>query len=185
VKPHFFKNTGEFRKWLEKNHTTEKELIVGYHRVDTGKPSMTWSESVDQALCFGWIDGIRRKIDDERFCIRFTPRRPGSNWSKLNISKVEELKKQGLMTRAGLDLYENRKDTSVERYSYENQPAEFPPDMEKLFRNNKSAWDFFEKQPPSYRKVRIYWVISAKHDDTKLNRLNKLISSSEKGERLF
>lgn len=185
MQPHFFKNTGEFRKWLEKNHTTEKELIVGYYRKETGKPSMTWSESVDQALCFGWIDGIRRKLDNESFSIRFTPRRPDSNWSRVNINKVEELQKAGLMTPEGMELFNKRKDKSGERYSYENQPAQFPPEMEKLFRKNKAAWGFFEKQPPSYKKVRIYWVISAKQEETKLNRLNKLIVASEKGERLF
>jgi uncharacterized protein YdeI (YjbR/CyaY-like superfamily) len=183
--PIFFSGQKEFREWLEKNHSTEKELIVGYFKKDTGKPSMTWSESVDQALCFGWIDGIRRKIDDERFTIRFTPRRPGSNWSRVNIDKVEELQKEGLMTPSGMELFNKRKDKSGERYSYENQPAKFPPEMEKQFRKNKDAWSFFEKQPPSYRKVRIYWIISAKQEETKLNRLNKLIASSEKGERLF
>ncbi|MBK9392148.1 MAG: YdeI/OmpD-associated family protein [Bacteroidetes bacterium] len=183
--PFFFNGQKEFRKWLEKNHKTEKELIVGYYKKETGKPSMTWSESVDQALCFGWIDGIRRKVDEESFCIRFTPRRPGSNWSRVNINKVEELQKSGLMTPAGLQLFNNRKDTSGDSYSYENRPAEFSPEMEKLFRKNKTAWGYFEKQAPSYRKVRIYWILSAKQEETKLNRLKKLIASSEKGERLF
>jgi len=183
--PLFFSGQKEFRKWLEKNHKTEKELIVGYYKKETGKPSMTWSESVDQALCYGWIDGIRRKVDEESFCIRFTPRRPGSNWSRINIQKVEDLQKSGLMSPAGLALFNNRKETSGERYSYENRPAEFPPAQKKLFKKNKAAWDFFQKQAPSYKKVRIYWVVSAKQEETKLNRLNKLIESSKKGERLF
>jgi len=185
VQPHFFKNTGEFRKWLEKNHMTEKELIIGYFKKDTGKPSITWSESVDQALCFGWIDGIRRKVDEESFSIRFTPRRRDSNWSRVNINKVEELQKAGLMTPAGIELFNKRKDNFGEQYSYENRPAEFPPYLEKQFKKYKAAWEFFQKQAPSYRKVRIYWIVSAKQEETKLNRLNKLIASSERGERLF
>src|SRR3989339_834768 len=140
MEPLFFHGSKEFRKWLEKNHETEKELIVGYYKKETGKPSMIWSESVDQALCFGWIDGIRRSIDTESFCIRFTPRRSGSNWSKVNIKKVEELQEAGLMTPAGLELFNNRKDKSGDSYSYENLPASLSPEMDKLFRKNKSAW---------------------------------------------
>lgn len=185
MEPLFFPGQKEFREWLKKNHSTEKELIVGYYKRETGKPSMTWSESVDQALCFGWIDGIRRNIDHESFCIRFTPRRPGSNWSRINIRKVEELQNAGLMTRAGFELFNNRKDKEGDSYSYENLPANLSTEMEKLFRKNKIAWSFFEKQPPSYRKVRIYWINSAKQPETKLNRLNKLIDSSEQGKRLF
>jgi uncharacterized protein YdeI (YjbR/CyaY-like superfamily) len=185
MQPIFFQSHKEFREWLEKNHTTEKELIVGYYKKETGKPSMTWSESVDQALCFGWIDGIRRNVDHESFSIRFTPRRTGSNWSRVNIRKVEELQKAGLMTPAGMELFNNRKDKSGDRYSYENLPESLSPEMEKQFRKNKAAWTFFEKQPPSYRKVRIYWINSAKQDETKLNRLNKLIESSLQEKRLF
>ena len=185
MKTKFFSDQYEFRKWLEKNHRTENELIVGYYKRETGKPSMTWPESVDQALCFGWIDGIRRKLDAESYCIRFTPRRPGSNWSKLNISKVEEMKKAGLMTQAGLELYNNRKDSSGERYSYENLSAELPPELEKTFRKNRKAWAFFQKQAPSYRKVRIYWIMSSKQEQTRLNRLNKLIEASAAGNRIF
>jgi len=110
--PKFFKSQADFRKWLEKNHWSKSELIVGYYKVDSGKPSMTWSQSVDQALCFGWIDGVRRSIDSERYCIRFTPRKPASNWSKININKVEELKKKRLMKQSGLDLYNNRKNSN-------------------------------------------------------------------------
>jgi len=185
MEPVFFPGQKEFRKWLEKNHSSVKELIAGYYKRETGKPSMTWSESVDQALCYGWIDGIRRSIDHESFSIRFTPRRPGSNWSRVNIRKVEELQKAGLMTQAGLELFNNRKDKAGDRYSYENFPANLAPEMEELFRKNKEAWTFFEKQPPSYRKVRIYWINSAKQDETKLNRLKKLIDACQQGRRLF
>ncbi len=185
MKPVFFADQYKFRKWLEKNHKTEKELIAGYYKTDTGKPSMSWSESVDQALCFGWIDGIRRKLDEESYCIRFTPRRPDSNWSALNISKVEKMKEAGLMTAAGLELYEKRKDKNSEKYSYENLPATLTPEMEKTFRKNKAAWEFFQKAAPSYKRVHIYWVNEAKQEATKLNRLKKLIEASEKGEKLF
>jgi uncharacterized protein YdeI (YjbR/CyaY-like superfamily) len=108
--PIFFRDQKEFRKWLEKNHKTSTELLVGFYKVNSGKPNMTWSQSVDEALCFGWIDGIRRSIDKESYCIRFTPRKPTSNWSNVNIKKVEELKRKGLMTKSGLDAYKKRKD---------------------------------------------------------------------------
>ncbi|HUX97326.1 MAG TPA: YdeI/OmpD-associated family protein [Bacteroidales bacterium] len=185
MKPIYFQRQKEFRKWLEKNHSIEKELIVGYYKKETGKPSMTWSESVDQALCFGWIDGIRRNVDDESYSIRFTPRRPGSNWSRVNIKKVEELSKAGLLTPVGLELFNNRKDKHGDRYSYENFSAVLPVEMEKLFRKNKAAWSYFEKQAPSYKKVRIYWINSAKQEETRMNRLKKLILVSEEGKRLF
>ncbi len=184
MKPVYFKGQNEFRKWLEKNHNIEKELIVVYYKKETGKPSMTWSESVDQALCFGWIDGIRRNIDNESYSIRFTPRRPGSNWSRLNIQKVEELKKAGLMKPEGLKLFDNRREKTGDRYSYENLPDTLAPDIEEIFRKNRIAWEFWEKQAPSYKKVRIYWINSGKQQDTRLNRLKKLISYCEQGRKL-
>ena len=185
MKPIFFKGQNEFRKWLDKNHLIEKELIVGFYKKETGKPTMTWSESVDQALCFGWIDGIRRKVDEERYCIRFTPRRPGSDWSSLNIRKVEELRNAGLMTADGLEVFNNRKEKKGDNYSYENLPSSLPASLDKMFRQNKKAWEFFEKQAPSYKKVRIYWINSARQEDTKLNRLKKLIAASKESKRLF
>jgi uncharacterized protein YdeI (YjbR/CyaY-like superfamily) len=185
MKPVFFQSQKEFREWLKKHHSTEEELIAGYYKRKTGKPSMTWSESVDQAICFGWIDGVRRNIDEDTYCIRFTPRRTGSNWSKINIRKVEELQKAGLMTPAGLEIFDKRKDKTGDRYSYENLPGSLSPEMERIFRKNKAAWTFFEKQPPSYKRVRIYWINSAKQEETKLNRLKKIITFSEQGKRLF
>lgn len=183
--PVYFQDQNEFRKWLEKNHNKESEIIAGYYKVWTGKPSPTWSQSVDQAICFGWIDGIRRSIDKERYCIRFTPRNPKSIWSNVNIKKVEELKKKGLMKKPGLDVFNNRNDSRSGIYSFEKGIIKLDDDLERLFRANKKACDFFEKQAPSYRKTRFYWVMSAKQEATKISRLNKLITASEKQQKLF
>jgi len=146
---------------------------------------MSWSESVDEALCFGWIDGVRRSIDHESYCNRFTPRNPKSNWSAINIKKVEELIRLGKMTPAGLAAFEKRREDRSAIYSYENRPEKFDPEMETLFRENADAWNFFSTLPPSYRKTIIYWVISAKQQATKLSRLNKLIEASANGKRLL
>jgi uncharacterized protein YdeI (YjbR/CyaY-like superfamily) len=183
--PVYFQNQNEFRKWLEKNHYKEKEIIVGYYKVGTGKPSLTWSQSVDQAICFGWIDGIRRSVDSERYSIRFTPRKPTSNWSNVNIKKVEELKKLGLMKKPGLDVFNNRRDSKSGIYSFENEIPKLDDNFEQIFKANKKAWDFFVKQAPSYQKTRLHWVMSAKQETTNMTRLNKLIQASEKKNRLF
>jgi uncharacterized protein YdeI (YjbR/CyaY-like superfamily) len=183
--PLFFETPADFRKWLEENHRTETELLVGYYKVGTKKPSMNWSESVDEALCFGWIDGVRRSIDEESYCNRFTPRNPKSNWSAVNIKKVEELIRVGKMADAGLAAFEKRLAARSAVYSYENQPERLTTELESRFMNNKVAWEFFGKQPPSYRKPRIYWVMSAKQAATQLSRLDKLIEASALGKRLF
>ena len=150
--PTFFKNQTDFRKWLAKNHDKATELLVGFYKVGSGKPSMTWPESVDQALCFGWIDGVRRRIDDESYSIRFTPRKPTSIWSAVNIKKVEELIKSGQMQPAGLAAFEKRTEHRSRIYAYENAPARLSPEFEKLFRANKKAWAFFTTQTPSTKK---------------------------------
>lgn len=183
--PVFFRNSAEFRKWLEENHQTETELFVGYYKVGTKKPSMNWSESVDEALCFGWIDGVRKSLDQESYCNRFTPRNPKSNWSAINIKKVEELIQLGKMAPAGLSAYEKRADARSAVYSYENRPEKLTLELETRFIKNKIAWDFFGKQPPSYRKTIIYWVMSAKQEVTRISRLDKLINASAEGERVF
>jgi uncharacterized protein YdeI (YjbR/CyaY-like superfamily) len=183
--PVFFANPADFRKWLEENHQTETEVLVGYYKVGTMKPSMSWSESVDEALCFGWIDCVRRTIDHESYCIRFTPRNPKSNWSAVNIQKVEEMIRQGKMTPAGIVAYEKRHDARSGIYSYENRPEILAPEMEILFRENSEAWNFFITQAPSYRKTKIYWVMSAKQAATQHSRLNKLIEASKVGKRIF
>jgi uncharacterized protein YdeI (YjbR/CyaY-like superfamily) len=180
----FFKIQEEFRQWLKENHHTEKELLVGFYKVGTKKPSMTWSESVDQALCFGWIDGVRKSIDEESYSIRFTPRKPTSIWSAVNIKKMEELTKAGLMTVAGQKAFELRKEEKSAIYSHEKGLATLDPEMEKQFKANPKAWDFFGKQAPSYRKVILHWIMSAKQEKTRLSRLEKTIKESENQKRM-
>lgn len=185
MEPVFFSNTSEFRAWLEENHNKEKELVVGFYKVKTGKPSMTWSQSVDEALCFGWIDGIRKSIDEESYYIRFTPRRSTSIWSEINIKKVNNLRELGLMKPAGLKAFSRRKKGKSGIYSFENHQKKLPADFEKKFKENKTAWDFFKKQAPSYQKMATHWILSAKQEKTKWSRLEKLISSSEQQIRFY
>lgn len=177
--PTFFSTHEEFRKWLTKNHKKETELLVGYYKVDSGKPSMTWSQSVDQALCFGWIDGVRRSIDDKSYCIRFTPRRPTSIWSDINIKKVAELTKLGLMNPEGQKAFALRKEHKSRIYSHEKETAVLTSEFEKQFKKNKAAWNYFMEQAPSYKKVMIHWIMSAKQEKTRQSRLEKTITASE------
>ncbi len=177
--PTFFPKQSEFRKWLDKNHKKETELLVGFYKVDSGKPSMTWSQSVDEALCFGWIDGVRKSIDKDSYQIRFTQRKPTSIWSAVNIQKIEELTKQGFMQPAGLASFENRKEDKSKIYSYENEEVKFTSEFEKLFKSNKIAWDYFQSLAPSYRKPSTNWVMSAKQEATRIKRLKELIDDSE------
>jgi uncharacterized protein YdeI (YjbR/CyaY-like superfamily) len=183
--PMFFDSPASFRHWLEANHQSETELIVGYYKVNTKKPSMSWSQSVDEAICFGWIDGIRRSVNEDSYCIRFTPRNPKSNWSAVNIKKVEEMIRLGKMTSAGLAAFERRSNARSALYSYENHPEKLDSELEIQFQEHQKAWTFFNSQAPSYQKTRIYWVISAKQEATKQQRLAKLIGASEAGKRLF
>lgn len=183
--PVFFNNSDEFREWLIANHSRENELWVGFYKVKSGKPSMSWSQSVDQALCFGWIDGIRKSIDHERYCIRFTPRKSTSNWSTINIKKVDELTRKGLMQPTGLEVFKNRKVDNTEQYSYENKPEKLSPDLENRFRSNRNAWSYFTSQAISYQRTVFFWIMSAKREETKHNRLKKLIDTSNAGKRLF
>lgn len=182
--PKFFPTQNDFRRWLEENHERETEIFVGYYNLKSGKGGMTWSESVDQALCFGWIDGVRRKLDDESYCNRFTPRRASSNWSAVNIAKVAELEKKGLMKPAGIAAFEKRKDEKSAVYAYENDLRKFSETFEKRFKANETAWGFFKKQANWYRKQMINWVMTAKQEKTRESRLEKLIAASGKGERL-
>lgn len=181
----FFPTPQEFRNWLEENHQNEKELLVGFYKVGTKKPSMTWSESVDQALCFGWIDGVRKSIDIESYSIRFTPRKPTSIWSAINIKKIEDLTKAGLMTPQGLKAFELRKEEKSAIYSHEKEPATLDPEFEKQFTANKKAWEFFNNQAPSYKKVMFHWIMNAKQEKTRLSRLEKTIRESELGKRVL
>jgi len=184
MEPMFFSDQTRFRKWLEENHDIETELLVGFWKVGARNPSMTWSESVDQALCFGWIDGVRKSLGPEAYTIRFTPRRPKSIWSRINIEKIERLKKLGLMHSAGLAAFEKKEHHRSAIYAYENRPKEFTPEHEKQFMKNKKAWKFFIEQPPGYRRLMIFYVSSAKQEATLSSRLEKLVSASEEGKRL-
>lgn len=179
--PVFFSNQHEFRNWLEKHHKTAKELIVGYYKIKSGKASMTWSESVDQAICFGWIDGIRRSIDDQSYQIRFTPRLKTSIWSAINIKKVESLTAKGLMHEAGLEIYTARKESKSKVYAFENEEMRFSPELERIFKANKSAWEYFQALSSTYRKPSVMWVMSAKLASTRLKRLTELISDCAAG----
>ena len=183
MKPLYFASPAEFRAWLEKHHDSATELLVGFHKRDSGVPSMTWPESVDEALCFGWIDGVRKTVDENRYTIRFTPRRMKSNWSKVNLARVEELKKLGRMMPAGLRVHEQR--VAKRDYAYESRPQALSPEFEKRFRANKKAWAFFEKQPPYYRKLMAFWIMSAKREETRETRLAKLVEASAAGKRVL
>ncbi len=185
ITPHhirYFPSPAAFRKWLTANHAKADELWVGFHKKHTDKPSLTWPESVDQALCFGWIDGQRRRIDDDRYTIRFTPRRKGSIWSAVNVKRIKELSKEGLVEPAGMVAFEARKENKTAIYSYEKRPEVLPAPFEKTFRRNRKAWDYFEKQPPSYRRAVINWVVSAKREATRERRLAQLIADCAAGE---
>jgi len=184
MKPIFFATPAEWRTWLEKNHANKSEILVGFYRKASGRPTMTWSEAVDQALCFGWIDGVRKGIDEESYYNRFTPRRPNSNWSAINIKKVEQLTKQGLMHPAGVDAFERLSDKRSKPYSYERANAQLDDAYEKRFRAHKGAWAFWESQPPGYRKVATWWVISAKREETRERRLETLIENSANRRRI-
>jgi uncharacterized protein YdeI (YjbR/CyaY-like superfamily) len=184
AKPTFFATPAAWREWLRKHHATEKELLVGFHKVGSGKPSITWKESVDEALCFGWIDGVRKRIDDESYTIRFTPRKTRSIWSQINIRRAHELIELGLMAEAGRAAFEARDEARTKRYSFENAPQDLPPQFEQRFRAKKKAWKYFEAQPPGYRRVATWYVVSAKKEETRERRLAALIDCSERGERL-
>jgi uncharacterized protein YdeI (YjbR/CyaY-like superfamily) len=183
--PHFFATPSEFRNWLIKHHNKASELLVGFYKVDSGIPSMTWSQSVDQALCFGWIDGVRRSIDETSYCIRFTPRRPTSIWSDVNIKKIAELTNAGLMTPQGEKAFALRKDHKSRIYSHEKEASELRADLEKQFKKNKNAWKYFVAQAPSYKKVMIHWIMGAKQEKTRQTRLEKTITASEQQKRVM
>ena len=180
----FFATSAEFRSWLEQHHATAEELWVGFYKKGSGQPSITWPESVDEALCFGWIDSVRKSIDGVSYRIRFTPRRRGSTWSAVNVRRAEELLEAGLMRPAGLAAFAKRKEDRTGRYSFEQEDVAFPEELAAEFRQNGKAWAFFEAQPPSYRRTVTWWVISAKRDETRRRRLATLINDSEGGERI-
>ena len=185
-RPHdveYFATAAELRAWLNANHDTRSELWVGFHKKSSGKPSLTWSEAVDQALCFGWIDGIRVSIDGERYANRFTPRRQGSNWSAVNLEKVANLAAQGLMRPAGIAAYEARRPEKSRQYSYEQRNTALDEEAEAAFRSNVPAWAYFEAQAPWYRRAAGSWVMSARREETRKSRLARLIEDSSTGRR--
>jgi uncharacterized protein YdeI (YjbR/CyaY-like superfamily) len=181
-KPTYFATPAPWRAWLERNHASATELLVGFHKRGSGKASITWPESVDQALCFGWIDGHRKRIDDARYTIRFTPRKPGSTWSSVNVRKVKTLVQAGLMTPAGTRAFRKRSAENSGIYGHEqNGAAKLKRDEERLLRADKAAWTDWQKRPPSYRKVVTWWIVSAKKPETRARRLAILIRSSAAG----
>lgn len=184
MKPQFFPTQSDFRRWLEENHETATEIIVGYYNVKSGKTGMTWSESVDQALCFGWIDGVRRKIDEESYSNRFTPRKESSNWSAVNIAKVAVLTEKNLMMPEGIAAFAKRKDEKSAVYAYENELKQFSAEFEKRFKENETAWVFFERQANWYKKQMINWMMTAKQEATRESRLEKLIAASGDEQRV-
>lgn len=180
----FFATPDEWRSWLAENHEQAQEVWVGYYKTNSGKPSLTWSQSVDEALCFGWIDGVRYSIDEISYKIRFTPRRPGSNWSAVNIKKVEEMIARGRMTPAGLKAYEARKPDKSGVYSYEQARPQLDPAYEEELRGNAAAWQFFQSQPAWYRRTAGHWVMEAKREETHRKRLATLIEDSAQGKTI-
>jgi uncharacterized protein YdeI (YjbR/CyaY-like superfamily) len=181
--PTYFASEAEFRAWLKANHESAPDLLVGFWKKSSGKPSIDWPQARDQALCFGWIDGIRKSLGEEAYTIRFTPRRKGSIWSKVNVERYEALTADGQMTPAGVRAYEENKHKSG-LYAYENKLAALDPADEKLFRKNKAAWTDWERRPPGYRKTILHWVTSAKKPETRAKRLAILIDSCARGEKI-
>lgn len=178
----FFNNQKEFRDWLEEHHSETRELWLGYYKKSTGRASLTWSASVDAALCFGWVDGIRKTIDSESYKIRFTPRKIDSVWSAVNVKKVKALIQLGKMQPAGMHLFNNR--TDAQGYSSEQRNVPLAKEYEEQLKANKSAWLFFTRLAPSYKRDSIWWVMSAKKEETRLKRLGVLIASSEVGLKI-
>ena len=185
MKPRYFRSPTEFRAWLREHHGTETELWVGFHKKGSGRPSITWSEAVDEALCYGWVDSVRKSVDAQRFTNRFTPRKPNSNWSEVNIRRVEQLIRQRRMRAPGLKVFEARQPRKAGTYSYEQRyDVKLTPAFERTFRASKEAWAWFRGQPPGYRSTALYWVMTAKKPETRERRLSTLIEDSAAGRRV-
>ena len=185
MKPTYFRTPNEFRAWLKEHHDRETELWVGFHKKGSGTPSITWSEAVDEALCYGWVDSIRRSVDDKRFMNRFTPRKPSSNWSEVNVRRVEELTRQRRMSAPGRKAFQARRPKEAGTYSYEQRyQVSLSPELERRFRAKKKAWTWFQDQSAGYRSTALYWVMSAKKQETRERRLATLIEDSGAGRRI-
>jgi uncharacterized protein YdeI (YjbR/CyaY-like superfamily) len=182
MEPLFFKTPADFREWLQQHADKATELLVGFYKTGSGIQSITWPQSVDEALCFGWIDGVRRSLGEESYTIRFTPRKPTSIWSAVNIKKVAELTEKGLMQPSGLAAYAKRKEEKSAIYSFEVDAMVLKPEYEEQFKANEKAWEFFQKQAPWYRKLSTHCIMSAKQEKTQLSRLANTIAASERGE---
>ena len=184
MKPAFFKSQPQFRKWLETHHTTDRELWVGFYKKGSGKSGIGYKEAVDEALCFGWIDGIKKRVDESSYTHRFTPRVASSIWSAINLKRVKELIKLGRVAPAGRHAFEHRDPKKAQLYSFENRPSTLDPALERTFTANAKALAFFRAQPPGYQKLVTFWIMSAKRDETRLKRLDALIQRSAEGKRL-
>ncbi len=180
----FFQSPAKFRRWLEKNHDGAAELRVGFWKKDSGKGGITYAEALDEALCFGWIDGVRRRVDDEAYEIRFTPRKPVSKWSAVNLKRYAELEAQGRIAPPGRAAFERFDPDKHEPYSFETRPMTFSTELKKAFQAHADAWRSFQAQPPGYRRTATFYVMSAKRADTRERRLAQLVAVSARGERL-
>ena len=183
-KARFFASSAAFRTWLEKNHASVDELFVGFWKKGSGKGGLTYPEAVDQALCFGWIDGVKRTLDENSYTNRFTPRRARSNWSAVNLRRFAELQAQGLVRPAGLAAFQARDVTRTQQYSFEQQNPVFDAALEKKLKQNRSAHAFWQAQPPGYRKQATWWVMSARRNETRVRRMQTLIEDAARGERI-
>lgn len=184
MKPAFFKSAADFRDWLARHHADARELLMGFYRKESGRGGITYPEALDEALSFGWIDGVRKRIDAESYTIRFTPRKPGSIWSAVNIQRVGELTARGLMKPPGLRVYAERDERKSRQYSYEREQAQLDPALDAALRANPKASAFFDAQPPGYRRITAFWVMSAKKEETRARRLAHLIERSASGARI-
>ncbi|HUG52101.1 MAG TPA: YdeI/OmpD-associated family protein [Vicinamibacteria bacterium] len=181
MSPRFFKSADALRAWLEKNHARAKELLVGFYNRRSGRTGLTYKQAVDQALCFGWIDGVRHSVDEGRYSVRFTPRKPKSYWSRVNVSRAGELRSLGLMRPPGLRVFEARDELASARYSFERESSAFDAAAERTFKGHARAWAFFQSRPPWYRRTVTFWVMSAKKEETRRRRLTVLIGHCAAG----
>jgi len=184
MKPRHFKSVAEFRRWLETHHATDRELWIGFYRKASARGGLTYPEAVDQALCFGWIDGVKYKVDESSYMHRFSPRTAGSYWSAVNTKRIQQLLKDGVVAAPGREAFERRDRKKTQNYSFERKSAAFDDATLRAFKANKPAWAFFTAQPPGYQKLLIFWVMSAKQEETRLRRLAVLAEKSAKGERV-
>ena len=184
MKCRFFATPLQFHNWLARNHDSEKEILVRFHKKTSGKKSITYSEARDEALCFGWIDGVRKSLNDDSYTIRFTPRRAKSIWSLVNVRHIERLQKEGRMQPSGVAAFDARDPKRTGIYAFENRPRELSPEFQKMLRGNSKAWKFFDVQPPFYKRTIAFWVMGAKKAETQMRRLKRLIDCSARGERV-